>query len=80
VFLFEPLLSNPQTLLFEKEQLNKRAFNELGLGPKVLAKIKDLSVKDQGSVYSNILMRYALCVMSMPYALCVMKKDDYLAF
>ncbi|CAB5500059.1 hypothetical protein AZO1586I_593 [Bathymodiolus thermophilus thioautotrophic gill symbiont] len=37
------------------EQLNKREFNELGFGPKVLAKIKDLSVKDQGSVYSNLI-------------------------
>ncbi len=37
------------------EQLNKRAFNELGLGPKVLAKIKNLSIKDQGSVYSNLI-------------------------
>jgi hypothetical protein len=37
------------------EQLNKRAFNELGIGPKVLAKIKNFSIKDQGSVYSNLL-------------------------
>jgi hypothetical protein len=41
--------------LIPPKQLNKREFNELGFGPKVLAKIKDLSVKDQGNVYSNLL-------------------------
>jgi hypothetical protein len=34
------------------DQLNKREFNKLGFGPKVLAKIKNLSIRDQGSVYS----------------------------
>jgi hypothetical protein len=37
------------------DQLNKREFNKLGFGPKVLAKIKNLSIRDQGSVYSNLI-------------------------
>ena len=37
------------------DQLNKREFNKLGFGPKVLAKIKNLSIRDQSSVYSNLI-------------------------
>ncbi len=37
------------------KQLNKNEFEKLGLGPEVLNKIKNLSIKDQGSVYSNLM-------------------------
>ena len=38
-----------------KNQLERSEFDKLGLGPKVLYKIKILSIKDQGSVYSNLI-------------------------
>lgn len=37
------------------EQLNKGEFSKIGLGPKVLAKIRNLSIKDQGSVFANLI-------------------------
>jgi hypothetical protein len=43
------------------DQLNKREFNKLGFGPKVLAKIKNLSVRDQSSVYSNLIDENICC-------------------
>lgn len=36
-------------------QLEKAEYNQLGFGPKVINKIKRLSVKDQDSVYSNLI-------------------------
>ena len=37
------------------QQLSKADYNTLGLGPRVVNKIKNLSIKDQGSVYSNLV-------------------------
>ena len=37
------------------QQLSKAEYNTLGFGPRVINKIKNLSIKDQGSVYSNLI-------------------------
>jgi len=44
-----------QERILALEQLNKSEFTKIGLGPKVRTKIKDLSIKDQGSVFANLI-------------------------
>lgn len=37
------------------EQFQQTKYNELGIGPEVIRKVQYFSIKDQGSIYSNII-------------------------